>query len=148
MREKLKEIVAKAAADPATQTDLRLLYERGHALSGTIRFELGAQRHYTLASNVTAGRLPGKWQGVLTPAQSRALLGAASQGLLGTPDSARNIGDDEEPVFVTLRSGSLSHKLTLWHGDATGAPGFLAFERALLGLLKELSGGAIVASAA
>lgn len=148
MREKLKEIVAKAAADPATQPDLTLLYERGHALSGTVRLELGPQGHYTLASNVTAGRQPGTWHGVLTPAQGRALFGAASQGLLDTPDSARNIGDDEEPVFVTLRDGALAHKLTLWHGDAAGAPGFIAFERALVGLLKELSGGAILASAA
>ena len=148
MQAKLEEIVAKAAIDPASQPDLTLLYERGHALSGTIRFALGADGHYELRSNVTGGRKPGSWQGTLTAAQHKALLEAASQGLLATPNSARNIGDDEEPVFVTWRDGALAHKLTLWHADAAHAPGFVVFERAVLGLLKQLSGGAILASAA
>ena len=147
MRDKLKEIVAKAAADPASQPDLRLLYERGHDLSGTIRFEVGVRGRFDLASNVTPGRLPGEWHGVLSAAQRRALLEAASRGLLDTESSTRPIGDDEEPVFVTLRDGNLAHKLTLWHQDATRSPGFHAFERALLALLKDLSGGAILASA-
>ena len=148
MQEKLKEIVAKAAIDPESQPDLTLVYERGHAHSGTVRFALGADGHYELDSNVTSGRQPGTWQGTLTAAQHKALLEAASQGLLATPDSARNIGDDEEPVFVTWRDGALRHKLTLWHADAAHAPGFVVFERGLFGLLKQLSGGAILANAA
>jgi hypothetical protein len=145
MQEKLTEVVAKAAADPDLYPDLELLYERGHDLSGTIRCEVRGG-HYALTANATTGRTPGAWSGDLSPGQRRTLWTAmADTHAIATPSSTRNIGDDEEPVFVTVRQGGMSHKVTLWHDDAVAHAGFHGFERRLLQLLKELSGGAIIA---
>lgn len=146
--EKLREIVAKAASNPDAYPDLEIVYERGHELSGTIQFSMRASGAYSLASNVTMGRKPGTWSGQLSPEQRRAVLDlVAKQGIVGLASSTRNIGDDEEPVAVTVRQAGMSHTTTLWHDDATRSSQFHPFEEQLLALLKQLSGGAIVATA-
>jgi hypothetical protein len=146
--QKLSEIVVKAASDPDAYPDLEIVYERGHDLSGTIRFTAHATGSYTLSSNVTMGRKPGTWTGQLSPQQRQTLLDIISKhGIVGLASSTRNIGDDEEPVALTVRQGGMHHTTTLWHDDAAHSAQFHPFEDQLLVLLKQLSGGAIVATA-
>jgi len=146
--EKLREIVAKAASNPDAYPDLEIVYERGHELSGTIHFSAHASGAYSLASNVTMGRKPGTWSGQLSPQQRQTLLDLiVKHGIVGLASSTRNIGDDEEPVALTVRQVGMSHTTTLWHDDAARSSQFHRFEEQLLALLKQLSGGAIVATA-
>lgn len=146
--EKLREIVAKAARNPDAYPDLEIVYERGHALSGTIHFSARASGAYALASNATMGRKPGTWSGQLSRPQRQTVLDlVATHGIVGLASSTRSIGDDEEPVAVTVRQGGMSHTTTLWHGDAARSSQFHPFEAQWLALLKQLSGGAIVATA-
>jgi hypothetical protein len=146
--EKLNEVVAKAASNPDAYPDLEIVYERGHELSGTIRFTARATGAYTLASNVTMGRTPGTWSGQLSARQRQAVLDlVANHKIVQLASSTRNIGDDEEPVALTVRQGGMSHTTRLWHDDAARSAQFHPFEAGLLALLKELSGGAIVATA-
>jgi len=146
--QKLSEIVVKAASDPNAYPDLEIVYDRGHELSGTIHFTAQATGAYSLASNVTMGRAPGTWSGQLSPQQRQSLLDlVAKHGIVGLASSTRNIGDDEEPVALTVRQGGMSHTTTLWHDDAAHSAQFHPFEDQLLALLKQLSGGAIVATA-
>lgn len=146
--EKLSEIVAKAASNPEAYPDLEIVYERGHELSGTIHFSARASGAYSLASNVTMGRKPGTWSGQLSPPQRQTLLDLmVKHGIVGLASSTRNIGDDEEPVSLTVRQGGMTHTTTLWHDDAARSRQFHPFEDQVLALLKQLSGGAIVASA-
>lgn len=145
---KLREIAHKAQRAPGDHGALTLRYARDHELSGTTRFTVRATGEYELTSNVTMGRQEVSYSGTLDAADRDALLAAINEhGLLDTPPSTRNIGDDEEPVVIGVSYEDLSHELMSWHEDARENPSFHAFETHLLGLIRELSGGKIVSSA-
>jgi hypothetical protein len=138
-REALREVVAKAARDPAAHGDLTLTYQRGHELSGTTRFELRADGRYALTREDRRGRRETS-SGELDAEHRDVLLAAIEEsGLLDVPSSSRNIGDDEEPILVELRYDAAEHRLRIWAGDARANPGFNRFETILHGVLRGLS---------
>lgn len=148
MRDKLRVIAHKAAADPDHHPDFTLSYLRGHALSGTTRVTVTAAGAYTLDSNVTQGRQPFSHQGQLATADRDAVLRLIDDNdLLATPPSTRNIGDDEEPVVIEVSEGAQRYQLMIWHGDGVKDVRFHAFEGGLLAVVRRLSDGAVMTSA-
>ena len=144
MKEKLIEIIAKAAADPTAYPDLTLLYQRGHEMSGITRFEMRSGGAYELSSNNPRRQTSSHFEGVLNIDQRRALLSAVVEAhLLDIPSSTRNIADDELPLDVELSFDNLRHQITLWAWDARENAGFRSFEAALWTLLSQLSHGEI-----
>lgn len=142
---KLHEVLAKAIAAPQSYAALELSYLRGHDLSGTTKLVVTAAGDYRLESSVTRDEQPKSWTGVLEPSERDALLRAIDDTkLLDVPSSTRNLHDDEEPIFVTLRYDTLVHELRVWHDDA-GPSGLAPFEAHVVALAKKLSSGEIVA---
>jgi hypothetical protein len=141
---KLREIVAKAIANPAAYADLEISYVRGHDLSGTTHFTVNAAGDFKLDSSVTRDEQARSWSGKLPAEDRNAFLHAVeSTRLLDVPSSTRNIGDDEEPIIVTVRDGQLLHEVRVWHDDAVTA-GLAPFEAHVLALAKRLSAGEIL----
>ncbi len=78
------------------------------------------------------------------PGADNAFLRAIeSTRLLDVPSSTRNIGDDEEPIIVTVHEGKLVHEVRVWHDDAVAA-GLAPFEAHVLTLAKRLSAGEVL----
>jgi hypothetical protein len=147
MKDKLRAAAHEAATHPAGHPGFTLSYTRGHALSGTTQFTMTAGGTYSLESNVTQGRKPFRASGELSAAQRDDLLALVdANDVIGTPPSTRNIGDDEEPVVIEVGDGGQTYRLMIWHGDAIRHAGFHAFERGLLALVHQLSGGAVLSS--
>jgi hypothetical protein len=141
---KLREVIAKAIANPDASPDLEISYLRGHDLAGTTHFTVNAAGDFKLESSVTRDEQPHAWSGRLTADDRNAFLRAIeSTGLLDVPSSTRNIADDEEPIIVTVREGNLVHEVRVWHDDAVAA-GLAPFEAHVLTLAKRLSAGAIL----
>ena len=148
MTAKLREAVAKAAHGQGSDASLELDYSKGHELSGITHFQVDGAGRYRLTSNVTEGRKEFTTAGVLEAAERDGLFVAVENArLLDLASSTRNIGDDEEPVIVTLRRGDQSRRLMLWHDDAVRNPDFHGFEEHLLGLVRKLSAGAVRSTA-
>ncbi len=144
MKEKLLEIVTKAAASPASYPDLVLVYQRGHEMSGITRFELGEGGRYDLSSDNPRRQTSAHFEGALDVDQRRALFSAVLEsGLLDIPSSTRNMADDEIPYDVELHYDDMQHQLTLWARDARENAGFRLFETALWNLFSQLSRGEI-----
>jgi hypothetical protein len=143
-KELLREVVAKAARDPAAHPDLTLTYQRGHELSGMTRFGLRADGHYTLTSDDPRRQHGVALEGELEPAQRDTILTAIDEArLLDVPSSSRNIGDDEQPIVVELRHDGAEHRLVIWAGDARSDPGFAHFETVLRGVMRQISDGEV-----
>jgi len=141
---KLREILAKAIANPDAYPDLEVSYLRGHDLSGTTHLTVNATGAYKLESSVTRDEQPRSWSGKLPADDRDAFLHAVeSTRVLDVPSSTRNIGDDEEPILVTVREGNLVHEVRVWHDDAVAA-GLAPFEAHVLTLAKRLSGDEIL----
>jgi hypothetical protein len=141
---KLREILAKAIANPDAYPDLEVSYLRGHDLSGTTHFTVRATGDYKLESSVTRDEQPRSWSGKLPADDRNALLRAVeATRLLDVPSSTRNIGDDEEPIIVTVREGNLVHEVRVWHDDAVAA-GLAPFEAHVLTLAKRLSANEVL----
>jgi hypothetical protein len=153
MKEKLAEIVAKAARDPTSYRDLALVYQRGHDLSGITRFEMHADGVFTLSTNNPRQQTAGSFNGQLEPDQRAAILTVIDEaGLLDVPSSSRPIGDDELPIIVELSYDHMRHQLMIWANDVSHSAGFQRFEQTLWPILKGIAGDKIgagpVASAA
>ena len=149
MNGELKEIVAKAARDPAAYLDLTLLYQRGHDLSGITRFEVKTGSAFSLSATNPRRNRSSSFEGELDSAQRTALLAAIDEsGLLEVPPSSRNIGDDEQPVLVELGYDDHRFKLLIWADDAAADGRFAAFEGMLWKVLEQLSDGVIRRAAA
>ena len=147
MKDKLRTLAHEAAVNPAQHAGFTLKYSRGHALSGTTQFTMTASGTYTVESNVTQGRKPFRISGQLTPAQRDDLLKLLDNNdIIDTPPSTRNIADDEEPVVVEVGESEQTYRLMIWHGDAVNNARFHAFERGVLALVQQLSGGVVLTS--
>lgn len=143
-RQVAEELAKSAAAGEAPAA--RLEYARGHELSGTTSFSLEEDGHYELVSNQTAGREQVQYEGLLDAARRRALFESLERHhTLGVPSSSRPIGDDELPIELTVEFGGSTHTIRIWDGDAAANEDFRGFERDLLALARELSGGSILA---
>jgi hypothetical protein len=141
---KLREILAKAIANPEAYPDLEVSYLRGHDLAGTTHFTVDAAGDFKLESSVTRDEQLHSWSGKLPADDRNAFLRAIeSTRLLDVPSSARNIGDDEEPIIVTVREGKLVHEVRVWHDDAVAA-GLAPFEAHVLALAKRVSAGEVL----
>ena len=148
MKEKLKEIVAKAIRNPGAYSDLAFVYQRGHDLSGITRFEARAGGAFTLKSDNPRRQRHSFFEGELAVDQRNAILTAIEENhLLDVPSSTRNIGDDELPVIVELNYDDSLHRLFIWADDAHKNVGFHRFEKTLWDLLKQLSNGEVGAGA-
>jgi hypothetical protein len=144
MTEKLEEIVASAARNPASYPDLTLLYQRGHDLSGVTRFELRADGAFTLNSNNPRRHSQVSFAGDLEANQREAILaGIEETRLFGVPSSTRAIGDDEIPIVVELSNGDLRHRWLIWAGDALKNADFQRFEKLVWNTLRQISHGEI-----
>src|SRR5262249_48616990 len=138
---KLREIIAKAIANPAASPDLEISYLRGHDLAGTTHLTVNAAGDFKLESSVTRDEQSHSWSGKLSADDRNAFLHAIeSTRLLDVASSTRNIGDDEEPIIVTVREGNLVHEVRVWHDDAVAA-GLAPFEAHVLTLAKRVSAG-------
>lgn len=103
-------------------------YLRGHDLAGTTHFTVDAAGDFKLESSVTLDEQSRSWSGKLPADERDAFLRAVeSTRLLDVPSSTRNIGDDEEPIIVTVREGKRVHEVRVWHDDAVAA-GLAPFE--------------------
>lgn len=144
MKEKLREIVAKAAAAPGSYGDLGLLYQRGHELSGMTRFEMGEGGAFKLAADRPRRQFKMSREGNLTAAQRMSILSAMDEAkLLDVPSSTRNIGDDEVPVIFEVSYDDLRHRILIWAKDAVNIADLQRFEAALWSVLRELSDGEV-----
>jgi hypothetical protein len=147
MKDKLRAAVHDAAFNPGSHPGLTFSYVRGHALSGTTEVTVTAAGSYSIASNVTSGRKPFSRRGELDAGQRDRLLALLDDNdVFGIPPSTRNIADDEEPVVLQLSDGDQTYRLMVWHGDGRKLDRFRAFERGLLALVSELSGGSVLTS--
>lgn len=147
MKDQLRALAHEAATHPDRHAGFTLAYSRGHALSGTTQFTMTAAGAYTVESNVTQGRKPFRAGGQLSPAQRDDLLKLLDDNdVIDTPPSTRNIADDEEPVAIEVSEAAQAYRLMIWHGDAVKHARFHAFERGLLALVQQLSGGAVLTS--
>jgi hypothetical protein len=82
------------------------------APDGTTHFTVDADGDFKLESSVTRDEQPHSWSGKLPADDRNAFLRAIeSTRLLDVPSSTRNIGDDEEPIIVTVREGKLVHEV-------------------------------------
>lgn len=145
LKEKLQEIAAKAATNPDAYATFEMHYVRGHELSGMTEFKVNAAGEYTLNSNVTSGRREVVKSGILTVNERNDLLTAINETeLLKTPPSTRNIGDDEQPVIITVSYDNMSYRLSLWHEDAKKNPSFHNFELRLLAIMNKIADDAIL----
>lgn len=141
---KLREIIAKAIANPDAYPDLEISYLRGHDLAGTTHFTVNAAGDFKLESSVTQDERPRSWSGKLPAGDRDAFLRAVeSTRLLDVTSSTRNIGDDEEPIIITIREGKLVHEVRVWHDDVAAA-GLAPFEAHVLALAKRLSAGEVL----
>jgi hypothetical protein len=141
---KLREIIAKAIANPGAYAELEISYLRGHDLAGTTHFTVNAAGDFKLESSVTRDEQPRSWSGRLPADDRNGLLHAVeSTRLLDVASSTRNIGDDEEPIIVTVRDRNLVHEVRVWHDDAVAA-GLAPFEAHVLTLAKRISAGEIL----
>ena len=144
MKEKLKEIVAKAVNNLGSYPDLTLVYQRGHDLSGITRFEMREDCAFTLTTNNPRRQSSAFFEGELEVGQRHAILTAIEETrILDIPSSTRNIGDDELPVVVELGYEDLRYRLLIWAKDALGNAEFHRFERTLWPLLGQLSDGKV-----
>lgn len=145
MREKLREVLAKAVQDSSLYRDLGFSYQRGHELSGITHFELHPEGTFTLTANHPKRQTSHSFQGELSDRQRHQLIATILETqLLDVPSSSRNIGDDELPVQVTISYDDLAHQILIWAEDGQQNADFHHFEIALWHLFKELSEGAII----
>lgn len=139
---KLTEMIDKAAAGQVPAPHFR--FQRGHELSGITDFEVKEDGSYALSRTSRKGGAPVAYSGTLEVVQRQQLFGALSRAaILSIPPSTRNIGDDEQPISVTLDGAGDRFILTIWAGDARDNQQFSAFATELYALLDQLSGGTI-----
>lgn len=125
-----------------TAAGLALNYRRGHDLAGYVTLAVRTDGTAE-ASRSGVGDLDRKTaSGTLSPAQRDRLAAAVNESdLIHFPDSSRPIGDDEEPILVTVSLGDNHRDLQVWAGDATADPRFTAFDATVHELVDELLGG-------
>ena len=139
MNEILREVIAKLANDPSDPIGLALVYQRGHDLSGIIRFEMLNSVTFKLNANNPRKQSSLVFEGKLAARQRKTLFNAIEESeLLTIPSSTRNIGDDELPLIVELSYNDHDHRLLIWEGDAKQSSSFQHFEKALGSLVLEL----------
>jgi hypothetical protein len=138
MNEILREVIAKSANDPAKSHGLNLLYQRGHELSGIVRFEMLNGATFRLNANDPSQQSSLQFEGNLGDGLRKVLFEAIEESeLLAVPSSTRNIGDDELPIIVEISYGAQDHRLLIWEGDAKQSSSFQQFEKALGSVLRQ-----------
>ena len=139
---KLAEAIDKAASSDGPGPHVH--FQRGHEMSGVTDFDVSPDGAFVLIRSSRKGGPPQEFRGQLDAGQRQALYGAlAKAAIVSVPSSTRPIGDDEQPIVVSLDGAGQTFTLRIWAGDARDSAAFGVLPAALYPLLEQLSAGGI-----
>ncbi len=139
---KLAEFIAKAAGGDGPGPHVH--FQRGHEMSGITDFDVSPDGAFALTRSSRKGGPPQEFRGQLDASQRQALYAAlAKAAILSVPSSTRPIGDDEQPIVVSLDGAGQTFTLRIWAADARDSAAFGVLAAALYPLLERLSAGGI-----
>lgn len=125
--------------------DFVLRYRIGSATTDETALELRGDGRYDAVSTATAGGRRLAYSGEVSAADARAVVAALADARVweaGHVERHRPKGD--APAALSVAAGDRGAEVELWASEIADVPQFAAAQDAVLALIHEISGGAVL----